>query len=324
MSTDSNHGTTRVVVAALAGNAAIAISKFVAAYFSQSAAMLAEAIHSVSDSGNQILLLVGMRLAARPATDRHPFGRDAERYFWPFLVSLVLFLGGGLFALYEGYHKMRHPGFEPTGRQLLWAYGVLGTSVLFEIYSFSVALREFRREHSGRAVKDIISESRDMTVPLVLMEDTAALVGLMIALIGIGASQFVHAPWIDGAASMAIGVVLCGVAAVIARQTHTLLIGAAASTEDRRTVETIVAESPRVLRVVEMLSLHVGPDDVIVALKVAFDPEIGLKDLEEVINEIERRIRAKLPRMRRIFIEPDSVGDASSAAGAPVAAPTTT
>ncbi|MBL8682857.1 MAG: cation transporter [Myxococcales bacterium] len=298
----------KVVMAALAGNLAIAVLKFVAAYFSKSAAMLAEAVHSVSDTGNQALLIVGMRLAMRPADERHPFGRSGEQYFWPFIVSLLLFAVGGAFAIYEGIHKIHDPGQEATTRQLLWAYVVLGGSVVFESMSFSVAFKEFRAMRQGRTYREVLTDAKDVTVPLVLMEDTAALAGLVVALGGVLFSQIFHAPWIDGAASVIIGAILCSVAVFLAFETHGLLIGEGATKADRDRAERLVRASPHVDDVLEVLTLHIGPNDVILALKVAFSKGLTVDELEEAINEIERRVRGEMPHMRRIFVEPDSKG----------------
>ncbi|MDP3275967.1 MAG: cation diffusion facilitator family transporter [Deltaproteobacteria bacterium] len=308
MSHGQGDGAMKVVIAALAGNLAIAACKFGAAYFSKSAAMLAEAVHSLSDTGNQALLLVGMRLALRPASEQHPFGRSGEQYFWPFIVSLLLFAVGGAFAIYEGIHKMHEPGLPATTAQLAIAYVVLGVSVVFEAFSFSVAFKEFRAMRRGRSYREVLTEAKDVTVPLVLMEDTAALAGLSVALVGVFVAQVTHAPWIDGAASVVIGAILCAVAVFLAFETHGLLIGEAATREDRERAERIVSGAPRVRSVVELLTLHIGPNDVILALKVAFDTDITLAELEEAINEIERRVRGQMPHMRRIFVEPDSLG----------------
>jgi cation diffusion facilitator family transporter len=308
MSHGGGEGSMKVVVAALVGNLAIAACKFGAAYFSKSAAMLAEAVHSLSDTGNQALLLVGMRLALRPASERHPFGRAGEQYFWPFIVSLLLFSIGGAFAIYEGVHKIHDPGRAPTSTQLLAAYVVLGVSVVFEAMSFSVALKEFRAMRQGRTYREVLTDAKDVTVPLVLMEDTAALAGLVVALVGVALAQIANAPWIDGAASVVIGAILCAVAVFLAYETHGLIIGEGATRQDRERAERIVAGSPHVERVVELLTLHIGPNEVILALKVAFSRSLTVDGLEDAINEIERRVRGEMPQMRRIFVEPDSKG----------------
>jgi cation diffusion facilitator family transporter len=281
----------------------------VAAYFSHSVAMLAEAVHSTSDTGNQLLLLIGMRLAMRPPSERHPFGRSGEYYFWPFVVSLLLFSLGGAFGVYEGVHKLRHPGLQTTGGQAAWAYAVLGTSIVFELYSFSVAAREFRQIRRGRRVREVLLDGRDVTVPLVLMEDTSALAGLTVALVGVVVSHVWHFRAADAIASLVIGAILCCVAVFLAYETHGLLIGEAATREDRAKVEEIVTGMHEVRRLVEILTLHLGPRDVVLALKIAFDPDMKVPALEDAINELERRVRRELPHMTRIFVEPDSVGE---------------
>jgi divalent metal cation (Fe/Co/Zn/Cd) transporter len=185
---------------------------------------------------------------------------------------------------------------------------VLGVSVVFEGFSWSVAFKEFRAMRRGRSYREVLTEAKDVTVPLVLMEDTAALAGLVVALLGVMIAQFAHAPWVDGAASVVIGAILCAVAVFLAYETHGLLIGEGATRQDRDRAERIVKGSPRVENVVEVLTMHIGPNDVILALKVAFDRTITLPELEEAINEIERRVRGEMPHMTKIFVEPDSLG----------------
>jgi divalent metal cation (Fe/Co/Zn/Cd) transporter len=181
-------------------------------------------------------------------------------------------------------------------------------SVVFEGMSFSVAFKEFRAMRQGRSYREVLTDAKDVTVPLVLMEDTAALAGLVVALVGVAVSQVAHAPWIDGAASVVIGAILCSIAVFLAFETHGLLIGEGATRADRERAERIVAGAPSVDRVVEVLTLHIGPSDVILALKVAFSKGLTVDQLEEAINEIERRVRGEMPQMKRIFVEPDSKG----------------
>jgi cation diffusion facilitator family transporter len=294
----------KVVIAALAGNVAICVSKFVAAYFSGSTATLAEAVHSVADTGNQALLLVGMRLAAKPPDARFPFGRAAEKYFWPFIVALMLFSVGGAFALYEGITKMLHGPHEHGSN--LWSYGVLGLSLFFETLSFRVAWKEFKVLAKGKPWWDVMLTARDPTIPLVLAEDASALFGLSIAFAGVGVSDLTGQAFWDPLGSILIGALLCVVAFFLARLTHGLLIGEAASTDDQKEAMRITEEVPGVVKVTQLLAMHVGPDVVILAMKVAFRPEMKVEDVEETTDEIERRVRAKLPQMRKIFIEADS------------------
>jgi cation diffusion facilitator family transporter len=297
----------KVVVAALAGNIAIALCKFAAAYFSSSTATLAEAVHSLADTGNQALLLVGMRLAAVPPNDQFAFGREAEKYFWSFVVAIMLFSVGGAFGIYEGVTHILHPGTSHGSP--IWSYLVLGISILFESLSFRVALKEFRVLSKGKPWRIALRDARDPTIPLVLAEDMAALVGLVIAFGAVLASQLTGIAMLDSIGSILIGVLLCGVAVVLGRLTHRLLIGASASAEEQGLALYLSEQVPGVERVTQLLTMHVGPDVVIVAMKVAFRPHMPLEEVEEVTNEIERRIRAEMPHMRKIFIEPDSAGD---------------
>jgi cation diffusion facilitator family transporter len=298
----------KVVIAALAGNVAIAACKFGAAFLSHSTSTLAEAVHSLADTGNQALLLVGMRLAARPADERFPFGRASERYFWPFVVALMLFSVGGAFAVFEGVQKLMQPEPAPT-KGFVWSYGVLGISFLFEALSFRVAWGEFQKVASGRPLFKAIFETRDPTIPLVLAEDTTALLGLAMALAAVGLTHLTGQAVFDAVGSVLIGILLAAVALAIARITHRLLIGESASPEDQARALVMAEATSGVVQVTQLLTMHLGPEVVILAMKVAFRPELGAQAIEEVTNRVEARIRAELPQMRKIFIEVDSHGD---------------
>ncbi|WP_394822062.1 cation diffusion facilitator family transporter [Pendulispora albinea] len=313
----------KVVIAALAGNLAIAFCKFGAALLSASTATLAEAVHSLADTGNQGLLLVGLALAARPADERYPFGRSAEKYFWAFVVALMLFSIGGAFAIYEGIKHLLHPEDHHVGKQIALDlfgthigfdasylnYAVLGTSIVFEALSFRVAFGEFKVMSRGKPWRRSLLEAKDPTIPLVLAEDTAALVGLAIALVAVTLSHVTGQSWWDPVGSLIIGGLLTFVAVMLARITHGLLIGEAASPEDRARVLGIVQASPGVERVTQMLTMHLGPDVIILALKIAFRPDMRVAEIEDATNELEARLRAELPDMKKIFVEPDSRGD---------------
>jgi cation diffusion facilitator family transporter len=299
--------TRKVVLAALAGNVAIASCKLAAALLSHSTATLAEAVHSFADTGNQALLLVGMRLAARPATERFPFGRSSERYFWPFVVALLLFSVGGAFAIFEGIDHLVYPRVEPYARG--WSYAVLGVSLAFEALSFQVALGEFRKMAGGRSLRRALLEARDPTIPLVLAEDTTAMAGLVLALGAVGLSGLAGQSFWDPVGSIVIGALLCAVAVVLAWITHGLLIGEGATPEDQRAVLDLACAVEGVESVTQLLTLHLGPDVVLLAMKVAFRPTLSVGELEEVTNRVEAKIRAALPHMRKIFIEADSRGD---------------
>jgi cation diffusion facilitator family transporter len=300
--------TRKVVVAALVGNVAIAACKLAAAYLSKSTSTLAEAVHSLADTGNQALLLVGMRLAARPADDRFPFGRASERYFWPFVVALMLFSVGGAFAVFEGVHELLRPEAGPP-HSLLWSYGVLGVSLAVEGASFRVAWSEFRKAAKGRPLGEVLFDTRDPTIPLVLAEDTTAILGLVLALLAVGTMNLTGLTQFDAIGSLLIGLLLAVVAVVIARITHGLLIGESASPEEQARALVLTEGMPEVKAVTQLLTMHLGPDVVILAMKVAFREELAARAIEEATNRIEERIRAELPHMRKIFIEVDSHGD---------------
>lgn len=308
MSAPGEGNNLRVVIAALIGNLLIAISKFVAAFFSGSIATLAEAVHSVADTANQVLLVVGLRRAERPATNLHPFGHAVESYFWPFMVSILIFLLGGAFALYEGLHDLAgllSGEHEAEHGSRLWSYGVLGVSFLFESYSCSVAYAEFKKTKGELSFREALMRAKDPTIPVVLAEDTAALFGLGIALAAVGLSDLTGWAGWDAIGSTLIGVVLGLVAWFLASRTHSLLLGETASPEDRRTVETLAPTVPGVRRVTQLLSMHLGPKSVLLALKVELDRGLDVAGVERSIDALEQRIREEMPHMRYIFVEPD-------------------
>jgi cation diffusion facilitator family transporter len=302
-----NADSRKVVLAALAGNVAIAACKFAASLLAHSTATLAEAVHSLADTGNQALLLVGIHLAARPASDRFPFGRASERYFWPFVVALLLFSVGGAFAIFDGFDHLLHPRFEVHAR--IWSYGVLGVSLALEALSFNVALAEFRKLAAGRSLARVVATVRDPTIPLVLAEDATAMVGLVLALIAVGLSGVTGQEFWDPLGSIVIGVLLCAVSVGLAWITHGLLIGESATPEDRSRVLELASGVDGVERVTQLLTLHLGPDVVLLALKIAFRATLTVMEVEEATNRIEAQIRAVMPHMRKIFIEADSRGD---------------
>jgi cation diffusion facilitator family transporter len=305
----------KVIRAALLANLAIAAVKFVAAYLSHSTATLAEAVHSVADTGNQFLLLVGVRLAAKRDDERYPFGRAAERYFWPFIVALLLFSVGGAFTLYEGIHKAADPtppdlsDFWSLRKGPLLSLIVLGVSAVFESISCYVALKEFRSSTGGQKLSSALFEVKDPTIPLVLLEDISALIGLTIAFLSVGASALFNNGIFDALGSIVIGLLLMVVAFLIARDAHSLLIGERASTETEHRVQALTEGTAGVRAVTQLLTMHLGPEFVVLAMKIAFEPDATVERVEQVINEIEIRIRKELPEMKKIFVEPDSKGD---------------
>lgn len=297
-------GSTKVVLAALGGNLAIAITKFVASALTGSAAMFSEAIHSVVDSGNQVLLLYGIRRARRPPTPQHPFGHGREVYFWSFVVAVLLFgIGAGL-SIYDGWQALGHP--EPVENP--WVnFAVLGFAVLFEGFSWLVALREFRRTQGGLGILSAVHRSKNPSVFVVLFEDTAALIGLLLAGGGLIVGEMTGNPVWDAYASIAIGVVLAVVAAMLAYESKGLLIGESA---DRRIVDgirRIVGEEARVKRPLDVLTMHMGPDDVLLNLSVEFQDSLNARDVEDAVCALETRIRRDYPIIRRIFVEAESL-----------------
>jgi len=298
-------GNHRVVIAALLINLVIAAFKFVAAFFSRSSAMLAEACHSLADTTNQIFLLIGMRRSARPADEEHPFGYGPETYFWAFMVALSIFALGGGFSVHEGIEKIlhRHDPGEGLG-DARWAYAILGVSIALESYSLAVAMREFRNIRAGRGVRRTLSEARDPTVLTIMFEDLAALFGLGVAFAGIALTRHTGDVVWDGAASILVGVALGAVAVVLARDAKSLLIGEGMPPADVSRIREIVKSHPDVLDIIHLRTMHLGPEEVMLAIKVRFTGTLDTRTLEIKINEIEAALRAALPRLRRIYVEP--------------------
>jgi len=308
MKSHSKSDAHKVVIAALLGNLGIAIAKFVAAWLSGSTAILAEGVHSLADTGNQALLLVGMGLAKQQRPQLYPFGRDKESYFWAFIVALLLFFVGGVFAVYEGLHKLFD--VDRSHGSLLIPLGVLAVSLLMEGGSFLVAFKEFNKSRGNAGFFSALFASKDPTIPVVLLEDTAAVCGLVIAFLAIGISALTHNPMADAIGSIVIGILLCSVGLLLARYTRSLLLGEGVTPQVREKTLAIVEGTPGVLKVTQFLSMHQGPEAIILALKVRFEPKTLVEDVERVIDDIEARVRAEVPAMSKIFVEPDSDYDA--------------
>lgn len=294
-------GSAGVVVKALGANLGIAIAKFVAAAISGSASMLSEAVHSLADSGNQLFLLIGMRRATRQEDAVHEFGYAAERYFWAFIVAVSLFTIGATFSMYEGVHKVLHPGGEMGSRTI--AYVVLGVSIALELFSLSAAVTEFRHIKAGRSLKQTIDEARDAVIIVVLFEDVAALVGLFAALAGLLLTQLTGNGVWDGIGSIVVGVTLFGVAYFLARKTKDLLIGQSVPPAQRERMLQITRESPGVRDVVHLRTMHLGPEEVLVGMKIAVDENTKAGDATKFLDVIESRLRAEMPHLKRIYIE---------------------
>jgi cation diffusion facilitator family transporter len=299
----SSEGGTKAIVAALSANLGIAVTKFIAAGLTGSSSMLAEAIHSVADSGNQLLLLIGGRQARKEATPEHPFGYGRERYIYAFIVSIVLFSVGGLFALYEGYHKIRHP--EAIHEWQWVPVVVLVIATVLEGYSFMTAIRESNHTRGKTTWVNYVRRAKAPELPVVLLEDSGALVGLLLALFGVVLTLITGNGVWDGIGTAAIGLLLVIIAVILATETKSLLIGEGASPEDIRNIEQAVLSGEGIERIIHMKTLHLGPEELLVAVKIAVPRAERADDLARHIDETEVRIRAAVPIARVIYIEPD-------------------
>lgn len=296
----AGHGSKKVIYAALAGNSLIAVTKFAAAFYTGSSAMLSEGIHSLVDTGNQGLLLYGMKTASRPADDEHPFGYGVELYFWAFVVAILIFAVGAGVSIYEGVVKVLDP-HEVTNPYV--NYAVLGLALIFEAGAWWVAFKEFRTVKGKRGFLEAVHISKDPTIFTVLFEDTAAMLGLIVAALALIGAQVTGWLWLDGVGSIMIGVILAGTAALLAYETKGLLIGEAANPEIVRAIERLVEANPTVTQVNEIRTLHRGPADVLLALSVDFDDNLTAGKVEDAIYAMEIAIRNAFPVIRRVFIE---------------------
>lgn len=298
-------GSKKVIYAALAGNLLIAATKFVAAWFTGSSAMLSEGVHSLVDTGNGGLLLYGMHRAARPADRAHPFGHGREIYFWSFVVALLVFALGAGVSFYEGVIHILDPEEirNPTVN-----YVVLGLSILFEGSSWFVALREFRKTKGARGYIQAVRESKDPSVFTVLFEDSAAMLGLVIALVGITGSHLLGIPELDGVASIGIALVLAATAIFLARETKGLLMGEAASPRVQATVLEIAQTDPDVHRANGVLTVHLGPTQIVVGLSAEFEDALTTPQIEACVERIEARLREVVPEIAGVFIKPQTAG----------------
>jgi cation diffusion facilitator family transporter len=299
----STSGGSRAIIAALLANLGIAATKFIAFLLTRSSSMLAESIHSVADSGNQLLLLVGGRRARREATPQHPFGYGRERYVFAFIVSVVLFSVGGLFALYEGYHKLRHP--EPIDSWQWVPLLVLVVAIGLESYSFRTAIHESNQVRGSLTWPQFVRRAKAPELPVVLLEDLAALIGLVLALLGVGLTLLTDDGVWDGVGTVAIGLLLVVVAVVLAVETKSLLLGEAATHESVARIEAAIVADGRVSRVIHMKTLHLGPEELLVAAKIAVTPTESAAEVAAAIDAAEARIREAEPIARVIYLEPD-------------------
>ncbi|GAB3139295.1 cation diffusion facilitator family transporter [Micromonospora sonneratiae] len=301
-------GGTKAIIAALMANLGIAVTKFIAFALTASSSMLAEAIHSVADSGNQALLLVGGRRARRAATPQHPFGYGRERYIYAFIVSIVLFSVGGLFALYEAYHKYHEQQeLGPHGIES-WHWvpvTVLVLAIIMESFSFHTAIKESNAIRGKATWKQFIRRAKAPELPVVLLEDLGALVGLVLALLGVTMTLITGNGYWDAAGTAAIGLLLVVIAVILAIETKSLLLGEGAGPEEVQKIEQAITDGPEVSRIIHMKTLHLGPEELLVAVKVAVEPYERAEDLARDINAIEARIRTAVPIARSIYLEPD-------------------
>jgi cation diffusion facilitator family transporter len=305
----ADHGN-KAVVAALAANLSIAVVKFAAWGLTGASSMLAEAIHSVADSGNQILLLLGGRRSRRGATEEHPFGFGRERYIFAFIVSIVLFSVGGLFALYEAYHKYHevHAGARNELVEGNWWWVplvVLGAAIVAEGFSFRTAIRESNKTRGQQRWVTFIRAAKAPELPVILLEDFAALIGLVFALLGIGLTLITGNGYFDVVGTAMIGLLLVAVAVTLAMETKSLLLGEAAAPESVTKIEQALAGTPGVERVIHMKTLHLGPEEVLVAAKIAVRATSSAGEVAETIDRAEVSIRQAVPIVTSLYLEPD-------------------
>src|SRR5437016_3239780 len=292
----------RAVLAALAANLGIAATKLAAALITGSASMLAESVHSIADSGNQVLLIVGRLRSRRAETEEHPFGFGRERYFYAFVVAVVLFTVGALFSIYEGIHKISHP--EPV-RDPVVAFVVLAIAIVLESFSLRTAVRESSEQRNGDNWVTFIRRAKAPELPAILLEDMAALAGLMLATAGVALTVITGSEAWDGAGSLAIGVLLGGVAVILAVEMKSLLIGESAGDEVERDIVTALEAGPEVECVIHLRTMHLGPETLLVTAKIAVRPRDRAEDIAAGIDAAERRVRAARPLAQVIHLGPD-------------------
>jgi cation diffusion facilitator family transporter len=287
---------------ALAANFLIAVSKGIGAVVTGSGAMLAETLHSLSDCVNQVLLLVGLKQAKRPPSPEYPLGQGRNLYFWSFMVAMLLFLGGGAYSIYEGIHKVRHP--SPIDAPYI-AVGILTFGLVLELWSMAGAIKAVNQRRAGRSVIRYLKESKDSDLVVIFGEDFAACLGLFVALVAVVLSWITGDPLFDALGTLGIGAVLVGVAVFLAIEVKSLLLGEAADSALTKKIETVVGADSDVRAVFEVITVQQGPGEILVAMKVHFKSELSIDDTVRKINQIEKRLRAEMPELKWVFIEPD-------------------
>jgi cation diffusion facilitator family transporter len=288
---------------ALAANFLIAVAKGVGAFITGSGAMLAETLHSLSDCVNQVLLLVGIKQAARPPSERYPLGQGRNLYFWSFMVAMLLFLGGGAYSIYEGIHKLQHP--EPLSTPAL-ALAILGFSLAIEGWAMTGALKAVKERRGSRPLFQYLRETKDSDLVVIFGEDLAACIGLALALIAVAISAVTGEPMWDAVGTLCIGAVLIGVAVFLAVEVKSLLLGEAADPALLGVIERCAAEDPRIVKVLRTLTVQQGPGEIVMALKLQFKPDLTTATLVEAINQFEQRLQERAPEVKWSFVEPDN------------------
>jgi len=301
----SSPSSVKAILAALVGNSLIAVTKFIAASYTGSSAMFSEAVHSVVDSGNQLLLLYGVKRSKRPADSKHPFGYGKELYFWSFVVAILIFSIGSGISFYEGFHKLHSP--EPVSNPMI-NFIVLGFAVIFESWTCWVAATEFKKSKGDRGWVEAIRRSKDPALFTVLFEDTAALLGLLVALIALTLSEHLNLPVLDSVASLIISFILAVTAGLLAFECKGLLTGEGASEEVVSGIKQIINESQGIKHVNEVLTLHLGPEDILLNVSLDFEDDLSSGEVEEAISILESRIKQMFPEIRRVFIEAQGWG----------------
>ena len=294
-------GSNIAIYGAIGANLLIAVSKFVASFFTGSSAMLAEGIHSMVDTGNGLLLLLGIKRSKQKPDKLHPFGYGKEVYFWSFVVSILIFALGGGFAIYEGIHALQDPHVteDPT-----WNYVVLIAAIAFEGTALVLALKTFNKSRSGsqNIIKSIVN-SKDAATFAIIIEDTAAVVGLSVALLGVFLSQLLENPYLDGVASIIIGAILLVVASFLAKESKGLLLGESALPEVTDQVEKLMSDHPNVLEWSYPRTMHFGPDSILLAMEIDLKDDLALVEAEETVRQLEQQIKEQQPEIKQVLIE---------------------
>ena len=290
----------KAIYAALVGNSLIAVTKFAAASYTGSAAMMSEGIHSLVDTGNQVLLLYGIKRSQQPASAEFPFGHGKEIYFWSFVVAMLIFALGGAFSIYKGWQHIVHPA---EIKNLTINYAVLGLAIVFESGALWVAFREFNRSRGSLSIRKAITSGKDPTLFVVVFEDTAALLGLLVAMLGIFLYQVTGNPLFDGLASVGIGVILVLTAYVLALESKNLLIGESADPKIVAQIREILGSDKRIIGINEAATLHMGPDFIVVTVSADFIDRLSADELEAAVTELNKQVKSVDERIQRVFIE---------------------